>query len=341
MATMPVKDANGTTVDVEKPLIPGRSAAVTSRPVVLSNEDVALLTTIDSSISAVETSVDALEARLGIETESAPASDTASSGLNGRLQRVAQNLTTVNSSVSAVGASVDTLEAKLGVETESAPASDTASSGLNGRLQRIAQNLTTWLTTLGAKTDAKSTATDATSVSLMQVIKQISASVQTVLRTGGVVAKVTATYTRPADTTAYAAGDLSANSTAAGSVVPMTFAISRVAGYGGAIRKARLKKSGTSVTNAQFRLHLYSSSPTPSNGDNGAYLTDKAADYAGSIDFLVDKVFTDGASGNGVPNVGSEINFTADTYHGLMEVRGAYTGASSEVFVIDLEIWQN
>lgn len=41
------------------------------------------------------------DARIGIVTETAPASDTASSGLNGRLQRIAQNLTTLNTSVNA------------------------------------------------------------------------------------------------------------------------------------------------------------------------------------------------------------------------------------------------
>jgi hypothetical protein len=71
----------------------------------------------------------------------------------------------------------------LGPVSETAPGSDTASSGINGRLQRIAQRLTSLmadggLTTLGAKTDAKSTATDATSITAMQVFKQISASIQ-------------------------------------------------------------------------------------------------------------------------------------------------------------------
>ena len=36
-----------------------------------------------------------LDARTGILTETAPASDTASSGLNGRLQRIAQRLTSL------------------------------------------------------------------------------------------------------------------------------------------------------------------------------------------------------------------------------------------------------
>ena len=39
MATIDVKDAAGATVAIEKPLVPGRTAAATSRPVALSNED--------------------------------------------------------------------------------------------------------------------------------------------------------------------------------------------------------------------------------------------------------------------------------------------------------------
>jgi hypothetical protein len=102
-------------------------------------------------------------------------------------------------------ASDDDLQGKLGIVTETAPATDTASSGLNGRLQRIAQRLSSIITalgspfqaggsignttfastiadgadtTLGAKADAKSSATDTTAVSAMAVLKQISASVQ-------------------------------------------------------------------------------------------------------------------------------------------------------------------
>ncbi len=74
MATINVLDSTGATVAIEKPLTPGAAAAASSRPVTLSTEDVA---------------------RAGIITETAPATDTASSGLNGRLQRIAQRLTTL------------------------------------------------------------------------------------------------------------------------------------------------------------------------------------------------------------------------------------------------------
>lgn len=132
-------------------------------------------------LSTLNLSTDGLEAALGIITETAPATDTASSGLNGRLQRVAQRLTslialvpaslgakTAAGSLSVTTATDDNTLALFGAVTETAPATDTASSGLNGRLQRIAQRVTSLIAlvpaSLGAKTAAASfsvtTATD-------------------------------------------------------------------------------------------------------------------------------------------------------------------------------------
>lgn len=103
--------------------------------------------------------------RLGDLTEGAPASDTASSGLNGRLQRIAQRITSLIALVPASLGSKSAANsfavtrstedvAAIGGLTEVAPASDTASSGLNGRLQRIAQRLTTLMgTVLSVKKD--------------------------------------------------------------------------------------------------------------------------------------------------------------------------------------------
>jgi len=161
---------------------------------------------------------------------------------------------------------------------------------------------------------------------------------------GGKSAIVEASFSRPADTTAYASGDLVANATIAGNVTPMPFVVGRTpngSGATGMIRRARIRKTGTSITNASFRLHLYKSSPTPSNGDNGAWLTNKAADYVGAIDITLDRAFTDGAAGNGTPLIGSEINFVSQTYYGLLEARGAYAPVSGETFTVDLEVLQN
>lgn len=101
----------------------------------------------------------------GAKNETAPASDTAAVGLNGRLQRIAQNITTLlgrfptslgqqtgansfpvvlsSSHGLSTEANQVALGSQVGQTNETAPASDTATSGINGRLQRIAQRLTT------------------------------------------------------------------------------------------------------------------------------------------------------------------------------------------------------
>jgi hypothetical protein len=168
---------------------------------------------------------------------------------------------------------------------------------------------------------------------------------------GGYAATPSATFTRPADTATYAPGDLVANGTAAGSVVPMSWTAARVAGGSGMVRRARLKKSGTAVTAANFRLHLYGSDPSAStgitNGDNGAWLT-KQAGYLGSFDLDMSgvngRVFSDAAEVIGPPTVGSDVTFSlasGQTVYGLLEARAAYTPASAEVLTVELEILQN
>jgi len=148
-----------------------------------------------------------------------------------------------------------------------------------------------------------------------------------------------ASFTRPADTTAYASGDLVANSTTAGSVTPMTLSAANAAGGEVSIRRVRLQKSGTGVTNAAFRLHLYRGLPTVANGDNGVWSSSGAANYLGSIDVTVDKAMTDGSVGYGAAAVNANIAFLRGTaLYGLLEARGAYTPASGEVFTVEAEV---
>src|SRR6266436_572772 len=89
---------------------------------------------------------------------------------------------------------------------------------------------------------------------------------------GGKVIIGTATFTRPANTTAYASGQLVANSTTAGSVVPMALSIAPTGGSG-RITRVRLFFNSTTVTNASFRVHFYKFSPVVVNGDGGVWLT--------------------------------------------------------------------
>jgi hypothetical protein len=153
-------------------------------------------------------------------------------------------------------------------------------------------------------------------------------------------------FTRPSDTTAYTSGDLVANSTTAGSVTPMSWVITANSHGNVLIRRCRIQKSTNSTTNASFRLHLYLTSPTPTNGDNGAWLT-TVSGYLGSLDVTIAKAFSDGGGAAleaGVPTTGSEIivaGGTDLTIYGLLEARGAYTPSSAEVFTTTLEVYTN
>lgn len=148
------------------------------------------------------------------------------------------------------------------------------------------------------------------------------------------------TLTRPADTIPYAAGDLIANSTTAGSVAPIQFAnAARTPAGVLRIERVRLQKSTTSLTNAAFRVHFYSATVTPANGDNGAWSTPRAS-YIGAIDVTMDRALSDGAQGSGVPLVGPAITCRPNagtTLFALLESRAAYTPGNAEQFVVTLE----
>src|ERR1700730_14367879 len=89
----------------------------------------------------------------------------------------------------------------------------------------------------------------------------------------------TSTLTRPANTTAYAANQLIASSTTAGSVVVHSFSIAT----GGAIlSRLRLRTNATSGWGGvNLSINLWSAAPTYTNGNGGAY-----AAATGSADWL-------------------------------------------------------
>ena len=151
-----------------------------------------------------------------------------------------------------------------------------------------------------------------------------------------------ASFTRPNDTNAYSIGDLVANSVTAGSVAPMKIDCGNIVGVGhGNLRltRGRLQKSGTSPTNANFRIHLYQASPTAANGDNGAWSTDNSANWLGNIDVTSMLAFTDGCMGTGSAPAGSEIfaRIINGSVFALLEAKAAYTPVANEVFTLTLE----
>ena len=178
--------------------------------------------------------------------------------------------------------------------------------------------------------------------SIIGLLKQMVASLTGTLTTaagasenhigkvGGESAVVGGTITRPADTTAYASGDLVAASTTAATVngSPTSFAAARINAGTGLIRRVRLSSSKTGLAGTEvFRIHFFKTAPTVANGDNGVFsVNGVAALHLGYVDVTLDRVFTDGSKGIGVPAAGSDILFDAGaattSIFWLLEARG-------------------
>lgn len=151
--------------------------------------------------------------------------------------------------------------------------------------------------------------------------------------------RVSATFTRPADTTQYAANDVVCNSTSAPAV--LTFAgMARGNGMGGRILTARHIKNNTTTTSATFRLWLYRTAPTPIN-DNAQFplLWANRANRLGFVDF------SHSTAGSGSDSSSSQVTFAGVDYicaqadtslYGILIATATYTPASAEQHFIEL-----
>ena len=107
-------------------------------------------------------------------------------------------------------------------------------------------------------------------------------------------------------------------------------------------RRVRIFKSGTSTTNASFRVHLFNVLPTVSSGENAALaITAGGANYLGQIDVTVGQATGDGAAGQATTEINCHPVGGATNLYGLLEARGAYTPSSAEVFSVYLEMAQD
>jgi hypothetical protein len=153
-----------------------------------------------------------------------------------------------------------------------------------------------------------------------------------------------ASFTRPNDATPYTIGDLVANSTTAGSVVPMSFALGNAFGQGQfRLTRVRLAKTSVGTANSTFRVHFHSASPTYAVGDNAARSTTLSG-WLGAIDVPVMTAFSDGAAATGAATAGSEflIRLIAGaTVYCHLEALGAYTPTAQEVFTLTIEEMQS
>lgn len=153
----------------------------------------------------------------------------------------------------------------------------------------------------------------------------------------------TQNFTRPADTTAYAAGDAVSNSTSSPTV--LTFAsMARANGMGGTIIGARLFIANKAAIAAEFHLLLFNASPT-ANNDNAAFALG-SADLDAMVGFLMftPSAMTDSGNGSYPFRAYDAVNCphpyrcggSATSLYGLLTTRTAFTPASGTKFRVDL-----
>jgi len=158
-----------------------------------------------------------------------------------------------------------------------------------------------------------------------------------------VAKKVSANFTRPNLTDAYAAGDVLSDSTSAPNY--LTFAGVGTAGATVVISSAKLIASKASTNLAVpsgcsgWRLHLFKTAPT-AIADNAAFTTLAEADaaagkYCGyiTISTPVDVGYNIFSQDD---NINKYVTLTGTSLYGILETIGAYTPTASVVKTIDL-----
>lgn len=164
----------------------------------------------------------------------------------------------------------------------------------------------------------------------------------------GHIFRASASFTRPANTTAYSVGDLMADNVTAGSVTPMVIDLGVTEAL---IRGLDMEDSNTSFPAATtIRFHLFDAAPTFTVGDNGPAAMSApgvgaigcAGHRIGYIDVTVDTWLAAKACGQGFPSSGtSDIHFVSpdgvSTRVWLVsEVKTGFTPASASTITAGL-----
>lgn len=161
----------------------------------------------------------------------------------------------------------------------------------------------------------------------------------------GYQTRASASFTRPADTTAYAAQDVVSNSTTAPTLLTFS-SMARSNGGSGLILSARHMKSNATTSGATYRLHLYSDNTVSAINDNAQFtlLFANRAKRLGFIDF------NHGSGGTGSDSTNALTTFVnlpfvceaaSTALYGMLTVTGGYTPTSGEQHFIELAVVQN
>ena len=151
------------------------------------------------------------------------------------------------------------------------------------------------------------------------------------------IREVSDSFIRPDDADIYADNDLVANSTSAGSVVPLTFNL----GYNGShIVSIRIEKTDSDISGADFSINFFGSSPTPALGDNGAFSTN-VSDKIAVVD--VGQMIAGSDDDFVIINMGdtgflSGLYTSFDNVYALLEANDTYTPLAVETFTVTLTV---
>jgi hypothetical protein len=157
---------------------------------------------------------------------------------------------------------------------------------------------------------------------------------------GGNLIMVSTEFTRPADTTAYAANDVVSNSTSTTTMQALANA-ARVSGIGGYIVGARLTTDKKSIT-PRFRVHFYNTTGATLSADNAAW-QHKYADISKRVGRLILPAMDTGAdTTNSDMSVAEDmtchIPYTcaATSVYWVLETLDAFTPASGQKFSLSV-----
>ncbi len=154
--------------------------------------------------------------------------------------------------------------------------------------------------------------------------------------TGSQATDPTSTFTRPANTTAYSSGNLIASSTTAGSIVVPSFSLANYAGSA-IIPKIGLATNATTGWGVTLTMNLWTSAPTYTNGDGGAYAVATSGAgkyYLGQFSCILIQ-FADGASGECSPAYGNVVKVTLPSGVAIywdLQATGTVTPISQQTF---------
>lgn len=192
----------------------------------------------------------------------------------------------------------------------------------------------------GQKTDARSTSTDTTATSAMNVLKQISFSDQAIATSLGTTLRAFSSrvsVTRPSDTTTYAAGDVvgvTGGGTASISFTNMASAAGPIM-----ITSTRFQRNATAVISGEstYTLHLFNVTQPAAQADNAVFdvAAGDQASYLGKINLgaPIDLGSTLHVEQN---NIMKQVTLLSTTLFGVLVTDTGYQPASAAVHVIEL-----